>query len=187
MPFLWQGHRLVERSHAAASRRRIAPTGVAMKFADDSLNAVVGFLYDLHRHSDLWTYHARLTELLARLIGCDSCIHVVLNRAAHTFELSSWPVGRFVFEDRRAAIALHGDHPLAVHHQRLRNLGAWRLSDVASKPQYHDSTVYRSLYRFLGIEHQMVMLLPAECNVSACSLCNARPRSLLMLNVACWS
>lgn len=135
-----------------------------MKFADNSLNAVVGFLYDLHRHSDLWTYHARLTELLARLIGCDSCIHVVLNRAAHTFELSSWPVGRFVFEDRRAAVALHGDHPLAVHHQRLRNLGAWRLSDVASKPQYHDSTVYRSLYRFLGIEHQMVMLLPAECN-----------------------
>ena len=139
-----------------------SPHGVAMKFADASLNAVVGFLYDLHRHNDLWTYPARLTELLARLISCDSCAHVVLNRDAHTFELSSWPAGRFVFEDRRAAIGWHGDHPLAVHHERLRNLGAWRLSDVASRSQYHDSTVYRSLYRFLGIEYQMVMLLPAE-------------------------
>jgi DNA-binding CsgD family transcriptional regulator len=135
-----------------------------MKFADNSLNAVVGFLYDVHRHSDLWTYPARLTELLARLIICDSCVHVALNRAAHTFELSSWPEGRFVFQDRRAAIAWHADHPLAVHHERLRNLGAWRLSDVASRSQYHDSTVYRSLYRFLEIEHQMVMLLPAESN-----------------------
>ncbi len=135
-----------------------------MKFRDNALDAVVGFLYDLHRHGDLWTYPARLTELLARLISCDSCAHVVLNRAAHTFELNSWPDRRFVFEDRRAAIGWHGDHPLAVHHERLRNLGAWRLSDVASRSQYHDSTVYRSLYRFLGIEHQLVMLLPSERN-----------------------
>ena len=135
-----------------------------MTFSEASLRAVVGILYDLHRHGDLWTYPARLTELLAKLIDCESCVHVVVNRAACTFELSSWPHGRFVFDDPRDVIAWHADHPLAVHHERLRNLGAWRLSDVASTAQYHESTVYRSLYRFLGIEHQVVMLLPGERN-----------------------
>jgi DNA-binding CsgD family transcriptional regulator len=133
-----------------------------MAFSEASLPAVVGFLYDLHRHRDLWTLPARMTELLARLIPCDSCVHVVLDLAGSTFELTSWPDGRFVFDDQRGVMGSHADHPLALHHERLRNLGAWRLSDVASSMQFHASAVYQNLYRFLGIEHQLVMLLPGE-------------------------
>jgi len=133
-----------------------------MAFAEAPLPAVVGFLYDLHRHRDLWTFPARMSELLGRLIRCDSCVHVVLDLAGNTFELTTWPDGRFVFENRRDVMTWHADHPLALHHERLRNLGAWRLSDVASSGQFHASTVYRNLYRFLGIEHQLVMLLPAQ-------------------------
>src|SRR5258706_12260059 len=133
-----------------------------MAIAEAPLRAVVGFLQHLNRQRYLWTLPARMTELLARLIPCDSSMHVTPDLAGSTFELTTWPDGRFVFENRRDVINWHADHPLALHHERLRNLGAWRLSDVASVVQFHASTVYRNLYRFLGIEHQLVMLLPAQ-------------------------
>lgn len=127
---------------------------------DGTLRSLVAFLHDLHGHRDLWALPGRVAELLARLFDCDSCAYVMVSPGGEGFELSCWPAGRFAFDDQREVMAQHVAHPLVAHRSGSRDPRAWRLSDPLAGEQPTALPLHRSLYRSLGIEHQLSMVLP---------------------------
>ena len=126
---------------------------------DRALRSLVAFLHDLHSHRELATLPSRVAELLARLFDCDSCAYVTVS-SGETFELSCWPAGRFAFDNPREVMAQHANHPLVARYAGSREPRAWRLSDPAPAGQLAALPLYRGLYRSLGIEYQLAMVLP---------------------------
>lgn len=125
------------------------------------LNAVSEALYDLNRHYDAKTLPQKVLSLIARLIRCDSAACVRIDPATSSFSLLSWPDNTFSALDHDEVARLHvREHPLVAHFLAQRDAKAWTLYDFVPRAKFQHSTLYRTLYRPLGIEFQMVMLIP---------------------------
>ena len=135
-------------------RDRIADGG-------EALGAALSALYDLYRHRDAGTFPARVVAVLARIIDCDSALYLRADAQSGAFELTPWPEGAFETLDHREAATLHAqDHPLIAHYRVSRDARPWSLYDFVTRPQFQRTALYRKLYRKLGIEYQLAMLLP---------------------------
>lgn len=116
--------------------------------------------YDLHRHHEAHTHPAWLARVLAQTLSCDSALLVTVDVAQRDFRLAAWPSDHFQRVDRRQVASLHAEeHPFVAHCAKSRSAHAFRLSDLASREQFQQTGLYRNLYRFLGIEHQLLMLV----------------------------
>ncbi|MGZ5570082.1 MAG: response regulator transcription factor [Usitatibacter sp.] len=147
-----------------ASRRTLARTNMAagrvMTTTEDIFRRALAAAYDLHRHRDAATYPARLVRVLAQLVPCDSALLVTVEPAGGDFHLESWPAATFERLDRGEVARLHAaEHPFVAHCRVSRSARASRLGDLAPREEFLRSGLYSNLYRFLGIEHQLLMLV----------------------------
>jgi DNA-binding CsgD family transcriptional regulator len=137
-------------------RRRLAP----MAINDELFRRALAAAYDLHRHRDAASFPARLVRVLAQAIACDSAVLVTVDPARAGFHLESWPADHFERLDRVEVARLHAlEHPFVEHCRHSRSAGAFRLGDLAPREAFARSALYTNLYRFLGIEHQLLMLV----------------------------
>lgn len=127
----------------------------------EALAAVLGALYDLGRHRDTHTLAQKIVSVVPRMIACDSAAFARIDPATRSFSLASWPDGAFAAVDQDEAVGLHRhDHPLVAHFSTRRDAKAWSLHDLVTRTAFQRTTLYRSLYRPLGIEFQLVLLVP---------------------------
>jgi DNA-binding CsgD family transcriptional regulator len=126
-----------------------------------ALSAVLSGLYDLYRHRDAGTFPVRVVAVVARALACDSAAYIRTDPARASFQVTGWPEGTFASLDHREAAELHArEHPLVAHYRDSRDARPWSLYDFTTRDDFHRSALYRKLYRPLGIEYQLAMLLP---------------------------
>ena len=127
---------------------------------EDMLSRALGAAYDLHRHRETATFAAALVRALARAVPCDSALLVTVDPATTQFRLDTWPVDQFAHLDREQVTRLHAaEHPFVALCRTSRSARALRLVDLAKKEDFARTGLYANLYRFLGIEHQLLMLV----------------------------
>ena len=125
------------------------------------LDAVLEALYDLYRHRDINSLPARILSVVTKLIACDSALHIRIEPATKSFSLTSWPADAFASMDHGRVAELHlRDHPVVAHFAARRDARAWMLHDFIPRVTFQNTMLYRTVYRRLGIEFQLVMLLP---------------------------
>jgi DNA-binding CsgD family transcriptional regulator len=131
-----------------------------MTMSEDTTRRVLAGIYDLHRHRDAATFPAQLLRVLARVVACDSALLATVEPASGAFRLETWPAGQFGRLDRGEAVRLHAaEHPFVAHCRGSRSVRALRLCDLATREAFLATALYANLYRFLGIEHQLLMLV----------------------------
>ena len=129
--------------------------------AFETLATVLGALYDLNRHRDSTTLAQTIVSAVPRAIACDSAIFARIDAASQSFTFSAWPVGHFAGIDHKEAVRLHRrDHPLLAHFATRRDARAWDLHDFVGRSAFQRTDLYQMLYRPLGIEFQLVLLVP---------------------------
>jgi len=129
---------------------------------DGDMGTVLAALYDLARHRDAESFPAQVACALGRIIDCDSVAYARIEPATGSFALSAWPEGAFDGLDHAAVVDLHlRDHPLVARYKASRNARAWNLHELVTPDQFRRTALYRELYKPLGIEYQMAMLLPS--------------------------
>lgn len=131
-----------------------------MTTTEDIFRRVLAAAYDLHRHRDAATYPARLVRALSQVVPCDSALLVTVEPASGDFHLETWPAQQLERLDRSEVARLHAaEHPFVAHCRRSRSARAFRLGDLAPRDEFLRTGLYSNLYRFLGIEHQLLMLV----------------------------
>jgi DNA-binding CsgD family transcriptional regulator len=131
-----------------------------MAMSDDMVRRVLAAAYDLHRHRERATYAAELARVAGQLVPCDSAVLATFEPASGAFHLETWPAHQFERLERGEAARLHAaDHPFVAHCRRSRSVRAFRLCDLAAREDFQRTGLYTKLYRFLGIEHQLLMLV----------------------------
>lgn len=141
----------------------------------DTLTAVLGALYDINRHRDANTLAREIVSVVPRAIVCDSAIFARVEAATRSFTFSAWPAGQFADVDHNDAVKLHRqDHPLVAHFSVRRDARAWNLHDFLPRLAFQRTTLYQTLYRPLGIEFQLALLVPHPDRASGILALNRR-------------
>lgn len=141
------------------------------------LEAVLEALYDLYRHRDINSLPARILSVVTNLIACDSALYIRTDPATTSFSLTSWPADAFASVDHSRVAELHlRDHPVVAHFSARRDARAWMLHDFIPRATFQNTMLYRTVYRPLGIEFQLVMLLPYADRAPRALVLNRRDR-----------
>ena len=144
--------------------------------ADTSLLAAISeALYDLNRHRDANTLPEKILSVVSRLIACDSAVFIRIDPATTSFSLLSQPADAFAGLNHQEVAELHlRDHPLVTHFSVRRDARAWILHDFIPRVTFQRSMLYRTLYRPLGIEFQLILLVPFPDRAPRALLLNRR-------------
>jgi len=127
----------------------------------DILAVVLDALYDLNRHRDANTLSQAIVSIIARIVPCESVMFARIEPAIRSFTLSSWPPDRFASVHHTDAVRLHVQHhPLVAHFSTRRDARSWSLHDFVPRPVFQRTPLYQTLYRPVGIEFQLAMLVP---------------------------
>jgi DNA-binding CsgD family transcriptional regulator len=95
------------------------------------------------------------------VIGCDSALYLRVQPAG-AVDFTALPDDAFEGVDPREAAMLHAQHhPLVAHYRSSRDVRAWSLHDFITREQFERTALYRKLYRALGIDYQLAMLVPS--------------------------
>jgi DNA-binding CsgD family transcriptional regulator len=98
---------------------------------------------------------------LADLIGCDVITYNEISLDGCDIRYADYPCGiRDSATGEVLAAHLH-EHPLVAHYQMSGDPGPVKISDFLSQQQFHRLGLYAEFYRYLAVEHQMAMALPA--------------------------
>jgi DNA-binding CsgD family transcriptional regulator len=125
------------------------------------LAGVLGPLYDISRHRNPDTLGQTIVSAVSQMIACDSAVFARIDPATRSFSFVAWPANRFISIDHAVAARLHlEDHPLVAHFAARRDAKAWSLHDLITQDAFHRTALYQMLYRPLGIEFQLVLLVP---------------------------
>ena len=128
----------------------------------EAAERLFGALYDLSRHRDSATLGQRIVAVVPRIVACDSAVFARIQPATRTFTFVAWPERSFESIDHSEVIALHlQDHPLIAHFAARRDARAWSLHDFVPESRFRRTPLYRKLYRPLGVEYQLAMLIPS--------------------------
>ncbi len=131
-----------------------------MTMTEDVFRRVLAAAYDLHRHREAATYPAQLARVAAQVVPCDSALLVTFEPASGALRLDAWPAEQFERLDRDEVVRLHrADHPFVARCRDSRSVRAFRLVDLAPKDEFARTGLHTHVYRFLGIEHQLMMLV----------------------------
>ncbi len=130
----------------------------------------------------------RVLPALANLVGSDITsyneVNPVTGTVTGTIHPDEYDVARLA-----QVLARHmQDHPVITHHRRTGDTRALRISDFISQRELHDTGLYQELYRGMGVEYQVSMIIPARKPIIAALVFNRRqsdfsPRHQTLLNV----
>jgi DNA-binding CsgD family transcriptional regulator len=128
--------------------------------ADELFRKTLAAAYDLHRHRDAPSFEARVAQIAGEMLGADTALLVSVDVERQAFRLAAWPPDRFQHLDQAEVFRLHSaEHPFVARCGKSRSTRAVRLGDLVPREQFARTDLYRSLYRFQGIEHQLLMLV----------------------------
>ena len=127
-----------------------------------SIAAILGGVHDLYRHRDASSFPARVVEVLGRVLACDTAMYLRVDPGGASFDLTCWPAAACAALDHREALELHvREHPVVGHFRHSRDARAWSLYDLTTQDAFRRTALYRKVYRPMGIEYQLAMLLPS--------------------------
>ena len=127
---------------------------------EDLFRRTMAAAYDLQRHGRLATFPEWLVHVATQAIACDSAVLVRIDPASGGFAIVSSPATAFAHVDGALAATLHArDHPFVAQCRRSRSVRAWRLSELEGHEAFTRSELHAKVYRFLGIEHQLLLLV----------------------------
>jgi hypothetical protein len=112
----------------------LAVESISGEVASAVLAAVVGALYDLHRHRDASTLSEKILAVVLRMIACDSALWARVGPERQSFTFAAWPADRFAAVDRKEAASPHlQDHPLVEQFSTRRDARAWSPYDFVPR------------------------------------------------------
>ena len=128
-------------------------------------HAIMETVEQLYKFQSPAACEAGIVESLVRLMECDNLHLAEVNPKQRTVRwTSNWePVQRKVIPNMGEVIARHmHEHPFLLHWNPGRKiLMPARLSDLVSRPKWHDTGIYKELYRPFHMEHLIGAALPA--------------------------
>jgi DNA-binding CsgD family transcriptional regulator len=130
-----------------------------MGIPEETFRRIVTAAYDLHRHRQESTFPHWLARVLARTFACKNAMLVSVDVARRTCTLACSSGQVFPVDDRTLFDLHERDHPFVAKCAVSRSAGAFRLSDIGAPAAFAKSELHRLVYRPLGIEHQLLMLV----------------------------
>jgi DNA-binding CsgD family transcriptional regulator len=128
--------------------------------SEELFRKTIAASYHLHRHRDPRTFPSCLARVLGQALGCDSALLVTVDAARREFQAAAWPFDYFQTIDRAEAMRLHAEeHPFVARCKQSRSVRALRIDELMPREQFLQTALYRDLYRPLGIEYQLLMLV----------------------------
>ena len=128
-------------------------------------HAIMETVEQLYTYQTPAACEAGIVQSLMRLMDCDNLhlaeVNPTLRRVRWT---SNWDAGQSEsLPNIREIIARHmHEHPFLLHWNPGRKiLKPTRLSDLVSRPKWHDTGLYKELYRPVRMEHLIGAALPA--------------------------
>ena len=150
---------------------KLAATIVAAETV--GLEAVLDALYDLYAIGTS-TRFRQDPSAVTKLIACDSALYIastrdeVLHLRLAAMLSPQWIIG---------SLELHlRDHPIVAHFSAGRDARAWMLHDFIPRATFQNTMLYRTVYRPLGIEFQLAILLPSPDRAPRALVLNRRDR-----------
>ncbi len=123
-----------------------------------ALSAVIG---ELDASAGIGAFSQRLLRLLHPLLPYDIATYNEIEPGAGRIRVIAEPAGALPVGGEALFMTHAADHPILQYTQEHRDGQALKLTDFLSQRQFHQRGIYREFFGPLGIEHQMVMTLPA--------------------------
>ncbi len=127
------------------------------------LNAV----RELHTHPDPSRLTAAMVDVVRRIVPCEYASYDEVDLVERTTGgLCSDPaIDRQWPSVQDAAAAHFNEHPVLHFFKSHPHAGARRISDFLSDSRFQALGLYQDCYRYLGVNHQMVVRLPGKSTV----------------------
>ncbi len=123
-----------------------------------ALSAVIG---NLDVPAGIGTFSQRMLRLLHPLLPYDIATYNEIEPGVGRMRVLAEPADALPAGGEALFMAHAAEHPILQYTQEHRDGRALKLSDFLSQRQFHQRGIYREFFGPLGIEHQMVMTLPA--------------------------
>jgi DNA-binding CsgD family transcriptional regulator len=124
------------------------------------VRGMLACLGEIHAHHDLDTFGRRVLALVLKVVPASYAAYnefnVRRNRGAHILDPADVNLGPV---DQAWDLLLR-EQPLIHHYQRTGDGTARKLSDFMTRRRYHESALYRELFRRVGVQHQIAFYLP---------------------------
>jgi DNA-binding CsgD family transcriptional regulator len=101
-------------------------------------------------------------EGVRQMVPCMVAAVNEIDPSANRFEFWHRPTSYPMPENaEQLLLELGGEHPLIRHLQTTGDGSARRISDFATREEFHATRLYQELYKSMGMEYQMSVTLPA--------------------------
>jgi DNA-binding CsgD family transcriptional regulator len=143
---------------------------------------------EVYAHAQLDTFGTHALTISRKLVGCDYGTHNGVNFRARRGWYVTEPAGIDLGFSKQDYARMMAVHPLINHYHRTSDGAARKLSDFWPQARYHESPLYRELFRRVNVEHMMAFYLPeGPPNSFAIALirdrCDFTERDRLVLNL----
>lgn len=125
------------------------------------MQALSVLIDELNVATGVATFSRRLLRLLQPLVPYDIATYNEIDPHAGQITVLAEPAESLPDGGEQLFMAHAAEHPILLHTREHREQRAMKLSDFLSQRQLHQRGIYREFFGPLGIEHQMVVTLPA--------------------------
>jgi DNA-binding CsgD family transcriptional regulator len=125
------------------------------------IQALSAVIDELDAATGIATFSRRLLRLLQPLVPYDIATYNEIDPHAGQITVVAEPAESLPEGGEQRFMAHAAEHPILEHTREHREQRALKLSDFLSQRQLHQRGIYREFFGPLGIEHQMVVTLPA--------------------------
>ena len=140
----------------------------------DDYRAMMEVLAMLHPAGSREELSQRVLPALADLVGSDITSYNEVNPVTGTVTGTIHPDEYDVVMLSQVLARHMQDHPVISHHCRTGDARALRISDFMSQRELHDTRLYQELYRGMGVEYQVSMIIPTRKPIIAALVFNRR-------------
>ena len=123
--------------------------------------ALINCIGKLYSHHDLEGFTSHVLATVSKVITADHSSYNELNLRRKRLVVLTNPLGLDLDMSKEAQTHIFRDHPLVHHLQQNGEVPALRISDFLTRRLYHETGLYREVYRHGGAEYQMGCTLPS--------------------------
>ncbi|HWY78001.1 MAG TPA: helix-turn-helix transcriptional regulator [Verrucomicrobiae bacterium] len=143
----------------------------------NSTSSLPGWLPSLYEAHTLDSLPMHLARFLSAVVPADAIAYNEVNIANGQMKVVANPPELNDSPRIKHLAAIIDEHPLVQHQQKTGDVSARKISDLLSRAGFHESAVYREVYRHIGCEDQMAFTLHATPETIAAMAMNRSRRS----------